>query len=124
MIDPNDLRDDVTGLVQDDVVADADVLAAHLVEVVQRGPRDRRARDLDRPACGRPASGFRCGRHTGTMSSTTVSTCSGGNLKAIAQRGRATTMPSRRCEVEAVDLDDDAVGLVGQRRGAAPASAR
>ena len=32
-----------------------------------------------------------------TMSSTTVSTCSGGNLKAIAQRGARLTIPRRAC---------------------------
>src|SRR3972149_2543224 len=43
------LGDDVAGLLEHDVVADADVLAAHLVEVVQRGPGDRRAGGLRRP---------------------------------------------------------------------------
>ena len=33
----------------------------------------------------------------GTMSSTKASTCSGGNLKAIAQRGARLTIPSRAC---------------------------
>jgi hypothetical protein len=37
--DANDLGDDVARLVQDHVVADADVLAPHLVEVVERRPR-------------------------------------------------------------------------------------
>ena len=45
---PHHLRDDVAGLPEHDVVADADVLASHLVEVVERGPRHRRARHLDR----------------------------------------------------------------------------
>ncbi len=35
----------------------------------------------------------------GTMSSTNDSTCSGGNLKAIAQRGARLTMPRRACSV-------------------------
>ncbi len=33
----------------------------------------------------------------GTMSSTNASTCSGGNLNAIAQRGARLTIPSRAC---------------------------
>ena len=60
----------------------------------------------------------------GTMSSSTVSTCSGGNLNAIAQRGARLTMPSGRLLVEPVDLDDDAVGLVRQVVAVPRASAR
>ena len=40
----------------------------------------------------------------------------------MAQRGARLTMPEARLEVEAVDLDDDAVGLVRQLvAGLAPA---
>ncbi len=45
---PDDLGDHVTGLVQDHVVADAHVAPAHLVEVVERRPRDGRTGHLDR----------------------------------------------------------------------------
>ena len=35
----------------------------------------------------------------------------GGNFQATAQRGSRPTAPRRRCELEVVDLDDDAVDL-------------
>ena len=49
---PDDLRDHVAGLLEDHVVADPDVLAPDLVEVVERGPGDRRAGDLRRREVG------------------------------------------------------------------------
>ena len=45
---PDDLGDDVARLLEDHVVADPDVLAAHLVEVVERRAGDGRTRHLGR----------------------------------------------------------------------------
>ena len=49
---PDDLRNDIARLLEDDGVADQNVLPPDLVEVVERRPRDRRPRDLDRPEVG------------------------------------------------------------------------
>src|SRR5215471_4409313 len=44
----NDLRDHVAALLDDDRVADADVLPREVLVVVERRALDRRARELDR----------------------------------------------------------------------------
>ena len=76
---PDDLRDDVAGLLEDDGVSDPDVLAPDLVRLWSV------ARATVEPAT---FAGTRCATGVSvpvrptyaTMSSTTVSTCSGGNL--------------------------------------------
>ena len=92
----NDLGDHVAGLLEDDPVADPDVLAPDLVEVVEGRPGDRRPRDLDRDRCATGVS-VPVRPTYGTMSSIVVSTCSGGNLYAMAHRGARLTMPRRSC---------------------------
>ena len=52
------------------------------------------------------------------------SPCCALNLKAIAQRGERDTSPRRRCRAKRVDLGDDAVDLVRQRRRARAAISR
>ena len=59
---PEDLGDHVAGLAQDHGVAGADVLALHLVGVVQGGPLDGRARPPWSAPSRRTASPGRCGR--------------------------------------------------------------
>ena len=49
---PDDLRDHVAGALDDHEVADADVLAADVVLVVEGRARDRDAADLDRLELG------------------------------------------------------------------------
>ena len=51
-----------------------------------------------------------------SIASTIVVACSAGNLCATAQRGERETKPSRCCSVEIVDLVDDAVDVVAERR--------
>ncbi len=51
-LDPDDLRDDLAGLLDDDRVADPDVLALELVGVVQAGTLDGRAGQLHRLEVG------------------------------------------------------------------------
>ena len=48
------------------------------------------------------------------MFSSTVSTCRGGNLKAMAQRGALAVQPSARCCGDGIDLRHDAVDLIRQ----------
>ena len=94
----------------------ADVLARDLVLVVQGRALHDDAADRDRleirdrrqrAAAGRPGCGCRF---------STVCACCAGNLCASAQRGARLTKPSRSCEIEVVDLVDDAVDVVGQLR--------
>ncbi len=110
----DDLGDHVAGLAHDDGVADAHVLAAHLVLVVQRGARDRRAGDGHRVELRERRE------HAGAA-----------DLHAdLAQHGRLLLgrelvgdRPARRLarvaelvlQRERVDLHHDAVDLVGQR---------
>ena len=50
------------------------------------------------------------------MSRSLALTSSGGYLNAIAHRGARLVEPSRRCRLDVVDLDHDAVDLVGDDR--------
>ena len=106
-IDVDDLRDDVAGALDDDRVADAQVLAVadrlavgadplDVVLVVERRVGDDDAADGDRlePATGvsepvRPT--------WMSMPRRIVCACSAANLCAIAQRGLRETKPSRAC---------------------------
>ena len=119
--DAHDLRDDVAGLVEQDAVADAHVLAAHLVEVVERGPGHGRAGHEHRPQvrdrCQRPRPadvGHDVLDHGLDLL--------GRELVGDGPAGRPADHAQPCLEVGAVHLDHDAVGLVGQVvAGLAPA---
>ena len=108
---PDDLRDDVTGLLEDDPIADPDVLATDLVEVVQGRPGDRDPGHLRRPEVGdgrqrpRPPDV----RHDVLDDRLDL-------LRAGTCRRSPSAAPGRPCRGapagRPVDLDDDAVGLV------------
>ena len=59
-----------------------------------------------------------------SMSSSRVVRSSGGSLRAMAHRGARLVKPSRGALREVVDLDDDAVDLVGAVRGGGPRTSR
>ncbi len=109
----DDLGNDVARLVQDDVIADEHVLAAHLVEVVQCRPGDGRAGNLGRGQVrdGRQRSGAPDVGHDVLDEALDL-------LWRVLERDR----PARRVgdhaqsalEVEAVDLDHHAVSAVRQ----------
>ena len=109
----DDLGDDVAGLLEDDPVADPDVLAPDLVEVVERRPRDGRAGDLGRRQVGdrrqrpRPPDV----RHDVLEERLDLL---GRELEGDRPARRPADHPEARLLVEPVDLDDDAVGLVRQ----------
>ncbi len=110
---PHDLRDDVAGALDHHGVADADVLAPDLALVVQGGVRDRDAADLDRLQPGDRGEGagaadldLNCLQHRlGLL-----------GLEFVGDR--PARRPADHAEallpVQAVDLVDDAVDVVGQ----------
>ncbi len=108
---PNDLRDDVAGLLEDHVIADPDVLAPDLVEVVERGPGDGRAGDLRRPEVGdrRQRPGPPDVRDD--VLDDRLDLLRRELVGDRPARGPADD-PEPLLLVEPVDLDDDAVGLV------------
>ena len=55
--DADDMRDDLPRLLDDDGIADADVFAGNLFDVMQAGAADRRAGDLHRLQIGRRREG-------------------------------------------------------------------
>ena len=117
----DDLGDDVAGLLEDHPVADPDVLAADLVEVVERGPGDGGAGDL-----GRREVGDRCQRPRPPDVRDDVLDDGldllGRELVGDRPARRPADHPEPLLLVEPVDLDDDAVGLVRQLvAGLAPA---
>src|SRR5579862_2173357 len=118
---PDDLRDDVAGLLEDDGVADPDVLAPDLVEVVERRPGDGRAGDLHR------AEMRDGGQRPGPSDvRNDVLEMRLDLLRRELVGDRPAWRPGHDPEpllvVEAIDLDDDAVGLVRQVvAGLAPA---
>ena len=108
---PDDLRDDVAGLLEDDVVADPDVLAAELVEVVEGRPGDGRSGDLDggqvghrRERAGPPDVGDDVLEDRLDLLRR--------ELEGDRPARGAADHPEPLLLVEPVDLDDDAVGLV------------
>ncbi len=93
------------------MVADPDVLAADLVEVVERGPRDRRAGDVRRPQVSH--------RRQGPGPADVGDDVLDDRLDLLGRelvRDRPARRPADHPEpvllVEPVDLDDHAVGLV------------
>ena len=118
--DLDDLRDHVAGALDDDRVADAHVLARDLVRVVQRGARDHDAADGDRLAARPPASARRCGRPGSMIASSTVVGLLGRELVGDRPARRAADEAQPLLPVEAVDLVDHAVDVVGQRGALAP----
>ena len=119
----DDLGDDVAGLLEHDPVPDPDVLAAELVEVVERGPGHGRAGDLDRGQVGDRREGPRPAdvRHDVLEEGLDLFRR---ELERDGPARRPADHPETGLLVDAIDLDDDAVGLVREVRGAARASAR
>ena len=95
------------------MVADPDVLAADLVEVVERRSGDGRAGDLRRPQVGnrRQRPGPPDVRDDVLDDGLDLL---GRELVGDRPAGRAADDPEPLLLVEPVDLDDDAVGLVWQ----------
>ena len=110
---PDDLRDDVARLLEDDLIADPDVLAADLVEVVERGPGDGRAGDPGRAQVGdrRQRPGPPDIGHDVLDERLDLL---GGELEGDRPARSPRDHAQAALLVEAVDLDDDAVGLVGR----------
>ncbi len=111
--DAHDLGDDVAGLVQHDPVADAHVLAPDLVEVVERGPRDRGAGHQHRREV----------RHRRERAGATDVGDDvldhglhllGRELVGDGPARCPADHPQPCLQIGAVNLDHDAVGLVGQ----------
>ena len=75
---------------------------------------DRGAPDEDGLQCGRTGVARPVRPIDTMMPSSLVVRSSGGNLKAMAQRGAREVAPSRACRAEVVDLGHHAVDLVGQ----------
>ena len=108
---PDDLRDDVAGLLEDDPVADPDVLAPDLVEVVEGRARDGRAGDLDR----RHVRDRRQRPGPADVRDDVLDEgldLLGRELEGDRPARRPADHPEPRLLVDPVDLDDDAVGLV------------
>ena len=108
---PDDLGDDVAGLLEDDPVADPDVLAPDLVEVVEGRPRDGRAGDLDR----RHVRDRRQRPGPADVRDDVLDErldLLGRELEGDRPARRPADHPEPRLLVEPVDLDHDAVGLV------------
>ena len=109
----NDLRDDVAGLLEHDVVPDPDVLPSDLVEVVERRPRDRRAGDLGRLQVGdrRQRSGPADVRDDVLDDGLDL-------LGRELEGDRPARGTAHHAEplllIESIDLDDDAVRLIRQ----------
>ena len=110
---PDDLRDDVAGLLEDHPVADPDVLAPDLVEVVEGRSRDRRAGDLDRGHVGDRRQRPRPPDVRDDVLDERLDLF-GRELEGDGPAGRPADHAETGLLVEPVDLDDDAVGLVRQ----------
>ena len=91
-----DLRDDVAGAQDDDVVARADVLAGDVLLVVQRRQLDGHAADVDGLELGERVQVAELA-DVPLHALSLVTFVVGGNFQAIAQRGSRPTTPRRRC---------------------------
>ncbi len=113
--DPDDLRDDVAGALDDDGVADADILARDLVLVVQGGALHDDAADGDRLE--------RRDRGQRALPADRDQDVAQHRLRLLGRKF-VRERPARRAadhaepllQREIVDLVDDAVDVVGQRR--------
>ena len=106
-----DLRDHVAGLAQDHGVAGADVLAPHLVGVVQRRALDRGAGDLGRlhhPERRDPAGAAGVGADLEELGVDLLGRVLVGDRPAR----RPARRPQPALQADVVDLDHDAVDLV------------
>jgi len=109
----DDLRDDIPGALNDDPVADADILAFDLILVVQGGAADGDAADLDRLH----------DRHRGEGAGAADLDLNIKNLRHLLagrklEGDRPARAPASGAKLflvrYAVDLDDDAVDFVGE----------
>ncbi len=110
----DDLGDHVAGLLEHDRVADPDVLAPHLVEVVEGCPGDRRAGHLGRRQVRDRGQGPGPTDVRDDVLDDRLDLL-GWELEGDRPAGCAADHAEARLVVVAVDLDHDAVGLVGQR---------
>ena len=111
--DTNDLRNDVAGALDDDGIADPDVLACDLILVVQRRPADHDAADRDRLELGDRRQG------AGTSDLDVDAVEHGlGLLGRKLVRDRPARGPADHAEpllqVEPIDLVDHAVDVVAE----------
>ena len=114
----DDPRDDVAGLLDDDRVAFADVLARDVLGVVQRRHRDRRAGDEHRLEHGVGRVGAGPADVDGDLRAASCVPAAPGNLNAVAHRGNLAVVPSRSRSARSSTLIDHAVGVELERRGA------
>ena len=115
---PDDSRDDIAGLLDDDPVAFADVLAREVVGVVQRRHRDRRAGQEHR---------FEHRERRDRAGAPDVDLDLSQQRRLLFRRKLERDGPARKLAGGAeraalrvgIDLDDHAVGIEGQRAAAA-----
>ena len=119
----DDLGDDVAGLLEHHLVADPDVLAAHLVEVVEGRPGHRGAGHLRRPQVRHRRQGPRPPDVGDDVLDDRLDLLGRVLVGDRPARG-AGHHAEARLLVERVDLHDDAVGLVVEVVARARASAR
>ena len=114
VLDPDDLGDDLAGLLDHHGVADADVLAGDLVGVVQRGPLDGRAGEANRLQVGD-------GRELAGLAHLHADVRDlGDRLLGLVLEGDRPARALAACSqplalVQVVDLDHQAVGLEIER---------
>ena len=107
------LGDDAPRPLDDDPVADADVLPLDLVGVVERGAADDGSLHLYRLHDGHGGKGPGAS-HLDDDVKDLGHLLAGGKLVGDGPAGAAGDFPEAALEVEGVDLDDDAVHLVGE----------
>ena len=104
----------LAGFADDDRVADADVLLADVVLVVQGGPLHRRAGNAHGSRVHAAGVTRRCAPLLDLMPTTVVSRSSGGELVGDGPTGSFGVKPSRPLLAEVVHLDHQAVDLIRQ----------
>ena len=111
---PDDLRDDLTRLLDDDRVADPHVAPGELAEVVQRGVGDRRARHADRlhPGPRRELAGL---ADLDLDAEQPRGRLFGGVLEGDDPTRGLARGAQEFLQAEVVDLEDGSVGLEAQR---------
>ena len=116
--DAHDLRDDVAGLLDDDAVAVADVLAGHFVRVVQRGHRHGRAGDEHRLEHGERRHRARAADVDADRRMQRGLCLLGRELEGDGPPRKLRRRAQPAAQRDVVELDDDAVGVERQRAGA------